>query len=579
MPGFTMPGLTRSTTFSMPQDLDTSGAIMSKTPVLPTSSGTVPWPADAAARYVAKGYWEGRPLGSYIADAAAKDPDAVCLVDGAMRLTYRELISRADGAAARLSRLGLGPDDRIVVQLPNCWQSIVVTLACLRLGAISVMAVQGHRKQEITKITEHSQARAIITAGVLKGFDHQALAHEVARESATVEHVLVVSDELYPGSLDLAEFLRPADGPTLAPAEPDGTSVAFFVLSGGTTGAPKLIARTHNDFSYMVKRAAEICQVGRDTVYLAVLPLGHGFPLNGVLGALFSGGRAVIAGSPAPERAFETIQAEGVTMTSLVPAIVQRWLEFRAADQSHDLSSLEVVQVSGSRIPDEIAGRITPVLGCQLQNGYGMGEGLFCLTRPGDPAEVVQHTQGRPICPDDELRLVDEEGNPVPDGEPGILLTRGPYTPRGYYRADESNMRSFVDDGWYNTGDIVRRRPDGNLIVEGRQKDVINRGGEKISAEELENFAYQCGASLAAAVAMPDPELGEKICLYVVGPAIDLEQVRATMQAAGVAPFKLPERLVHVDTLPFTAVGKVDKKALRADIAGRLAAERLAPAE
>src|SRR5262249_36373749 len=161
-----------------------------------------------------------------------------------------------------------------------------------------------------------------------------------------------------------------------------------------------------------------------------------------------------------------------------------------------------------SRLADQVARRITPELGCTLQQVFGMSEGLLCLTRPDDPDEAIWHSQGRPICPDDELLLVDEEGEPVPVGQPGVLLTRGPYTPRGYYRAEEQNARAFVGDGWYRTGDIVRQRPDGNLVVEGRDKDVINRGGEKISAEEVENYAYQVGGvSLAAAVAMPDPEL------------------------------------------------------------------------
>ncbi|HEY3259103.1 MAG TPA: AMP-binding protein, partial [Pseudonocardiaceae bacterium] len=195
--------------------------------------------------------------------------------------------------------------------------------------------------------------------------------------------------------------------------------------------------------------------------------------------------------------------------------------------------------------------------------------------RMDDPDEVICHTQGRPICPDDEILLVDEDGRPVPPGEPGVLLTRGPYTPRGYYLATEHNARAFVD-GWYRTGDIVRRRPDGYLVVEGRDKDMINRGGEKISAEEVENFAYQvAGVSLAAAVAMPHPVLGETVCLYVVPEAratVELREVVAVMERAGVARFKLPERLVVVDALPTTAVGKVDKKALRADIAARHAA-------
>lgn len=545
-----------------------------------TITGTVPWPDDVAARYIARGYWEGRPLGSYVWSAADATPDAICLVDGDVRLTYRDVIARADGAASRMRALGLRPGDRLVLQLPNRWEFLVTILACLRAGVLPVLALQAHRKQEIAQIVAHARARALVTTGTVKGFDHQALAHEVAASSETLEHIwiLTADDDLRDGSRDLAAFCRPADGPVPVPVEPAGTDVAIFVLSGGTTGVPKLIARTHNDFSYMVRRAAEICGLGPHTAYLTALPLGHGFPLTGALGAMFVGGRVVIAPSPVPEQVFPLIEAERVTMTSLVPAIAQRWLEYRAANPAHDIASLRLVQVSGSRIPDEMAQRMAPVLGCELQNGYGMGEGLMCLTRPGDPTDVICHTQGRPICPDDELMLVDEEGGPIIDGEAGILLTRGPYTPRGYYRAPEANAKSFVGDGWYDTGDIVRLRPDGNLVVEGRQKDVINRGGEKISAEEIENFAYLSGAGLAAAVAMPDRELGERVCLYVVGGSVDLDELRARMRSAGVAAFKLPERLVLADTLPFTPVGKVDKKALRADIAGRLAAERV-PAE
>ncbi|MDQ1739146.1 MAG: 2-hydroxy-7-methoxy-5-methyl-naphthoate---CoA ligase [Pseudonocardiales bacterium] len=543
-----------------------------------TTPGAVEWPADFAARYVARGYWEGRPLLSYVLAAAGADPDAVCLVDGDVRLTYRQLMSRVEGAGARLHGLGLRPDDRVLVQLPNCWEFFVVVLACLRMGLLPVLMLQGHRKQEIALTAEHAEARAIITTGAVKGFDHQALAHEVAGESGTIEHVLAAAEDLDPRSVDLAWVCQPSDGPAPAIADPAGTRVALFVLSGGSTGAPKLIARTHNDFSYMVRRAAQICEVDRDTVYLTTLPLGHGFPFTGALGALFCGGRVVIARSPAPERAFALIEAERVTMTSLVPAIAQRWLDHRAAHPDRDIASLALVQVSGSRIPDEMARRMNPVLGCELQNGYGMGEGLMCLTRPGDPHDIVCATQGRPICPDDELMLVDEQGRPVAAGAAGILLTRGPYTPRGYYRAEQANARSFDSEGWYNTGDIVRLRPDGYLVVEGRQKDVINRGGEKISAEEIENFAYQSGASLAAAVSMPDAELGERICLYAVGGQFDLVELCETMRAAGVATFKFPERLVRAESLPVTTVGKIDKVALRADIAARLAVERV-PAE
>ena len=215
------------------------------------------------------------------------------------------------------------------------------------------------------------------------------------------------------------------------------------------------------------------------------------------------------------------------------------------------------------------------MLGATLQQVFGMAEGLLNYTRLDDPDEIIYTTQGRPMCPDDEVRLVDELDHDVPDGEPGSLLTRGPYTPRGYYKAAQQNARAFTPDGWYRSGDICRRTAGGHLIVEGRDKDMINRGGEKISAEEVENLVYQLpDVKQVAAVAMPDPLLGERVCLYVVarpGTQLTLEEIRGSMERAGVARFKLPEHLVFVDELPSTTVGKIDKKALRDDIARRLA--------
>jgi 2,3-dihydroxybenzoate-AMP ligase len=543
------------------------------------AENAVGWPGDAVARYVAKGYWEGRSLGSQLAEAARKTPDAPALVDsaGEVRLTHGELLARADGAAVAMRARGLRPGDRVVVQLPNCWELVVLAVACLRLGVVPVWTLPQHRRHEISGVLARTEASAIVVPDVYQGFDHQALAHQVG-----AQHVLVVGDDVRPDSVDVRMLCEPTDDPALAAeldtSAPAGDAVAMVLLSGGTTGLPKLIARTHNDLGYMIKRAVELCEFGPDTAYLSALPLGHGFPLigPGVLGALLAGGRAVIVGSPAPAVALDAIARERVTATSVVPAIVQRWLEHREADSSLDLSSLDLLQVGAARLADGVAARITPELGCRLQQVFGMSEGLLCLTRLDDPPEVVNHTQGRPISPDDEIRVVDAYGEPVPPGEPGELLTRGPYTIRGYYRSPELDAVAFVD-GWYRSGDVVRQTPGGNLIVAGREKDVINRGGEKISAEEIENFAYRVdGVRRAAAVAMPDAVLGEAVCLYVVtvpGERVDVADVRAVMVGAGVARFKLPERLVTVDELPSTPVGKVDKKALRADITRRLAAD------
>jgi 2,3-dihydroxybenzoate-AMP ligase len=448
------------------------------------------------------------------------------------------------------------------------------------------MALPAHRENELSYLVAHAEASAIAVPGTLRGFDHQRMARELAAGAPGLRHVLVAGEDLDPSSVSLRDLCRAADEPDAArkrwDAEtPAGRDVAVFLLSGGTTGLPKLIARTHDDYDYNARRSAEICAFDEHTVYLVSLPAGHNFPLAcpGILGTFLAGGRVVMLPSPEPGQALRTIDDEGVTATAVVPAVAQRWMDHRQEHPGeHDLGSLRLLQVGGARLADELARQVRPVLGAQLQQVFGMAEGLLNYTRLDDPDDVVCRSQGRPMCPDDEVLVVDIGDNPVPDGEPGSLLTRGPYTPRGYFRAEEQNARSFTADGWFRSGDIVRRRPDGNLVVEGRDKDMINRGGEKVSAEEVENFAYQVpGVMQAAAVAMPDRDLGERVCLYVVvrsGASVDLEDVRSVMEKAGVARYKWPERLEQVEELITTKVGKIDKKALREDITAKTTAER-----
>lgn len=546
-----------------------------------TSEGTVPWPADLAMEYRRKGYWEDRPLGAYVLDAADRLPDKTAVVDGDVRLSYAELADRMDAAAERLLQLGLRADDRIMVQLPNGWQFTVLTLACFRAGIIPVMALPAHRKYELSFLAELSEARAIAVPDVIKDFDHQALAEELASAVPSLETILV-SGAAKPANIRLEEILAPGHDVAGARSRLDATapapdSPALFLLSGGTTGLPKLITRTHNDYAYNVKATSVPTGVTENTVYLGTLPASHNFPLAcpGILGVLFAGGRVVMLPSPEPRKAFATIEREKVTLSTAVPAVAQRWIEHQLETGSDQLASLEVLQVGGSRLPDEIARKVKPVLGATLQQVFGMAEGLINTTRLDDPEDVICTTQGRPVSAADEVRIVDEAGEDLPDGVPGSILTRGPYTPRGYYRAPEANARAFTPDGWYASGDIVERRPGGNLIVQGRDKDMINRGGEKISAEEIESLVYRIeDVTMAAAVAMPDPLLGERLCLYVTvkpGREVTLQQIQEMLRQTGVAAFKIPERLVVLDELPTTKVGKINKKDLRSDIAERLA--------
>lgn len=548
----------------------------------PISDGLVPWPADVAARYRALGYWRDRSVTAQIYAQADATPEATAVVDGPVRLTYRDLARHVDAAADRLVDAGLARGDRVVVQLPNTWEFVVLTLAFFRVGVAPVMALPAHRRHEMSYLAAHSEATALVVPGRVKDFDHEDMAAQIAADTPSVEHVLVLADEVRPGHLRIGDLVAaPGSAHDDArtrwdAADPAGADVACFLLSGGTTGLPKLITRTHDDYTYNALQSAALCDLDARSVYLVALPASHNFPLAcpGILGILMTGGTVVMAGSPSPAKVFPLIRDEGVTITAVVPAVAARWLDHHLQHPSADLRTLAVLQVGGSRMPDELAARIRPVLGATLQQVFGMAEGLINLTRLDDPDDVIHFTQGRPMCPDDEIAIVDENDIPVPPGTSGSLLTRGPYTPRGYYRAAEQNLRAFTADGWYRSGDICSLHPSGNLVVEGRDKDMINRGGEKISAEEVENFGYQIpDVEQVAAVALPDALLGERLCVYVVprpGTRVTLEQYVAVMTSAGVAAYKLPEALVVVDELPMTKVGKLDKKGIRADLAQRV---------
>jgi 2,3-dihydroxybenzoate-AMP ligase len=209
-----------------------------------------------------------------------------------------------------------------------------------------------------------------------------------------------------------------------------------------------------------------------------------------------------------------------------------------------------------------------------------MAEGLLCYTRLDDAENVTFTTQGRALSTADEIRIVDNDGTDAAPGQVGELWCRGPYTIRGYFRAPERNRDAFSSDGYYRTGDLVRLDPSGNLVVEGRIKDLINRGGEKISAEEIEAHLIAHPAVVAAAVvAMPDAMLGEKACVYLRlrnGKTFELATMRNFLAARGVAQYKWPERIELVRELPLTNVGKIKKSELRENIAEKIASERAA---
>ncbi|GAA3748685.1 2,3-dihydroxybenzoate-AMP ligase [Spinactinospora alkalitolerans] len=541
-------------------------------------AGCTPWPAEAAARYRAAGHWTGETLGAFLRERARRFAGRTAVVAGDTRWTYADLDGRADALATGLAGLGIAAGDRVVVQLPNVAEVIEVAFALYRLGALPVYALPAHRRSEIEYLCAFTGAVALVVADVHAGFDHRAMAAEVRGAVEGLRHVVVAGDA---GDADgrtaLADLRADRPDPAVL-ADPDPGDVAFFQLSGGTTGLPKLIPRTHDDYLYSVRASADICELGPGTVYLGALPIVHNFPMSspGFLGVLHAGGAVVLAPDPGPGTCLPLIEAERVTITAVVPPVALLWLDAVAGgSQAHrDLSSLRVLQVGGAKFGAEAARRVRPVLGCTLQQVFGMAEGLVNYTRLDDPEDVIVTTQGRPISADDEIRVVDDADRPVAPGETGHLLTRGPYTIRGYYAAPEHNARAFTPDGFYRTGDVVRRTPEGGLVVEGRAKDQINRGGEKVAAEEIENHILaHPGVHDAAVVAMPDVFLGERTCAYVIarGTAPARSELLGFLRGRGLAGYKIPDRVEFVPEFPATGVGKVSRRELRRAITAELA--------
>jgi len=531
------------------------------------------WPLAYQQRYRAAGYWKGQTFGELLRDWARCHANRTALVDedhllgaSTRRWTYAELDEQADRVCAGLRRLGLRRGDRVVLHLPNCAEFILVWFGLQRLGAVPVHAMPGHRRAEISHLAAQSGAVAYVSAGFDVRFDYRELADQVRTD--VLRHVIMVGG--YPGrdQVPFTELIRtdPTDELEDGPAPSD---LALLLLSGGTTGMPKLVPRTHDDYAYSARAYADICAMDAESVYLALLPVGFNYPFAcpGVLGALTVGGTAVIAPDPSPDTAFELIERERGTITSINPPLVPLWLAEYEVSRP-DLSSLRVLQVGSARLADDMARRIEPTLGVRLQQGYGMAEGLLNCTRLDDPDELVCTTQGRPISPDDELRVVDPvTGASVPDGDTGELLTRGPYTIRGYYRGGAVNDAPFTPDGFYRTGDLVRLLPSGHLVVVGRVKDQINRGGEKIVATEVEGHLLAHPAiSAAALVAATDPVWGETPVAFVVcaDPPPTVGEIAAFLADRGLAAYKAPARIEVVDELPLTPVGKIDKTALRA---------------
>jgi 2,3-dihydroxybenzoate---[aryl-carrier protein] ligase len=541
--------------------------------------GCTPWPDELAHRYRQQGYWADITLHDMLVRSIKAAPDHIALIEGERRLSYAELGEAVERLAARLLDHGFRPLDRVVFQLPNTIEFVITFFALVRIGVIPILALPAHRLDEISHFVAHAEAVGYFVPDRLRGFDYTALAQEVAARSSSLRGVFVLgeprADQIALRALLDGETGDAGASERLAAVAPPPDQIALMLLSGGTTGRPKMIPRTHNDYVYNCRQSATVAGFDSKTVFLAVLPMAHNFTLGcpGVLGALTWGGTVVIAQDAGFETIARLIETERVTVICAAVPLIVNWLNAQLPQQ-RDLSSLRVLMNGGAKLAPELRRRVEERFGCTFQESFGTGEGLLNMTRLDDPAEVRFTSSGRPVSPGDEIRIIDEDGKDVADGAVGELICRGPYTIRAYYKAPEATHAAFTADGYYRMGDAVRR-VGGNLYVEGRLKDIINRGGEKISCEEVENHVLAHPAvKNACVVAMPDPIYGEKACVFVMlrpGRRLNLEELKRFLLSRNIAKFKLPERLEIVRDFPLSAAGKILRRELRRIIAAKIA--------
>ena len=541
--------------------------------------GLSPYPEQFVADYRDRGLWRGLSLPQEILDAADRHADRLALVTPEVRWSYAELAERARNfGAGLLATTDLEPGEAVMFQMGNVAETLVAYFGTLVAGLRPVCTLAQHGSREIGSLAEHVGARATIVQADHGRGETLKVARDL-RSAGTLSTVIVARGEAI-GDGPTLEQLVENGSRSLAPEPVHPEQIAVFQLSGGTTGLPKVAPRQHEEYVYNSRAWAEALDWGPDTRILYPLPVMHNAGIAlAVQPALLSGATLILAPSASVPELLDLIGSERPTSMPLVPpALAVRMLEEPRSRQT-DLSSIEQFLVGGQALPTGVSERLRDELGIAVRQMFGMAEGMFLLT-PGDATEDVRHhTVGAPISPADEVRITEVgSDDPAPVGEIGEFCARGPYTIRGYYRAEQHNQSAFSPDGFYRSGDLARAHDvDGVLMysIEGRIKDVINRGVEKIHAEEVEEVILRHPDVVnAALVAMPDPVLGERGCAYLIIEPGAAEPTVASLGefllGHGLAKYKLPERVEIVPEFPLSNVGKVSKKHLRERIAAAL---------
>jgi 2,3-dihydroxybenzoate-AMP ligase len=542
--------------------------------------GFTPYKKRDAEKYSKFRWWSGLTFGDILDRAADIHPEKEAFVDGKTRLTYGQAREEANRLALGLMDLGIRPLDRVLVQLPNWNEFVFAYFALQKIGAVTVLLIDRYREFEISRLISLTGATSWIVPSRYRKTDYMPIIREVLKEYPEMKNVITVRGGDGQGSFHSLEKLIEKAELTgdnlarLAVRRPDPMQVAHMGPTGGTTGAPKIVPRTHNSLINGIEYCSKSWEQSIEDINLLAGPIGHDLTFTkGFIGSIITQGKVVFLDSTDNQDICETIEREKVTSIIWVPTLAQRLLQYEDLHK-YDLSSLKKMHSAGGASHPGLVKDVTEKLGMKFYNGYGGTEGMTTITRTTDDLEVICTTVGRPTCPYDTYKVIDQEGKTLPPGEQGELILKGPGVFTGYHDNPEENKAAFTKDGFFRTGDVARINEKGYITITGRIKEMINRGGESISATEIERLITRHpDVAAVAVIPMPDPLMGEKVCAYIqpkTGASLTFEGIISFLREQKASVLQLPERIEFIDDMPYTGVQKTDKRLLQEDISKKL---------
>jgi non-ribosomal peptide synthetase component E (peptide arylation enzyme) len=545
--------------------------------------GFVPYKKQDVEKYIKNGYWPNMTLGDMLDKAANSCPTKEALVDEHNRFTYAQLRDKADRLALGFIRIGIKPQDRILLQFPNWSEFIYTYFALQKIGAIPVLLIARYAQREIDHLCKLTGAIAWIGPEKYRNRDYIPVIKDIVKCNPFLKHIILVRSEGTDEFLNLEQLvdsveLTESNLGRLAAGRPDPMEVAHMGPTGGSTGLPKVAPKTHNCFLSRAEYTAKAWELNSEDICLVVAPVGHDLSFSIVIcPAMYARAKVVLINSTEPGDILRMIEREKVTAIGWVPPLAERLLNCDELS-SHNITSLRKMYCGGQYSPPGLIQAVEHKLHCRYINGYGGTEGHNTMTRLDYDLSIVHRTVGKPACPHDEYKVVDHiSGEELPIDKPGELIVKGPCIFSGYYHAPEENKTSFTNDGFFKTGDQAMLDAEGNVILTGRIKDIIKRGGENISPIEIESLiTTHPNVARVAVIGMPDPVLAERICAYIQckpGKTLNFESIIAYLRENGASVLHLPERIEFVDDMPLTDAGKTNKRLLKEDIKKKLKKE------